>query len=67
MSGTAPSAAMFKPKRAGANPKLECSNAGYTRMIRELLALVLPQAGGEAPAEKGVMREQLQGGDLVRV
>ena len=40
-SGTAPSASKFNPKRSKGDDKLECSNAGYTKMIRELLALVL--------------------------
>ena len=40
-SKDAPAASAFDPKEATSNPKLECSNAGYTKMIRELLALVL--------------------------
>ena len=40
-SKDAPPASAFNPKDSTANPKLECSNAGYTKMIRELLALVL--------------------------
>ena len=34
-------ATSFDVKFADGNPKLECSNSGYTKMIRELLALVL--------------------------
>merc|ERR1719327_722043 len=56
----APSAAMFKPKRAGANPKLECSNAGYTRMIRELLALVLFLATFAKETFAAMLPENLQ-------
>ena len=36
-----PTANQFNPKFADGNPKLECSNTGYTKMVRELLALVL--------------------------
>ena len=36
-----PTAASFTPKQSKGDPKLQCSNAGYTKMIRELLALVL--------------------------
>ena len=38
---TAPTVAQLTPKISKGNVKLECSNSGYTKMIRELLALVL--------------------------
>ena len=36
-----PTADSFIPKQSKGDPKLQCSNAGYTKMVRELLALVL--------------------------
>lgn len=41
MSGESPKASEFEPKRSKGDEKLECSNAGYTKMVREILALVL--------------------------
>merc|ERR1712072_1396451 len=37
----APTAAQLTPKMSKGDKKLECSNSGYTKMTRELLALVL--------------------------
>ena len=38
---TAPTASQFTAKKSKGDEKLECSNQGYTKMVRELLALVL--------------------------
>jgi len=40
-SDESPPASDFEAKKSKGDPKLECSNSGYTKMIRELLALVL--------------------------
>ena len=40
-TGTAPPPSDFTPKKSKGDSKLECSNSGYTKMVRELLALVL--------------------------
>ena len=38
---TKPNNANLSPKTSKSNPKLECSNAGFTKMVREIFALVL--------------------------
>ena len=38
---TKPSDANLSPKFSKGNIKLECSNAGFTKMVRELFALIL--------------------------
>ena len=40
-NNTKPSDSQLTPKKSKGDAKLTCSNQGYTKMIRELLALVL--------------------------
>ena len=40
-STDSPAASSFTPTYSKGDEKLECSNTGYTKMVRELLALVL--------------------------
>ena len=36
-----PSDTNLTPKTSKSNPKLECSNSGFTKMVRELVALLI--------------------------
>jgi hypothetical protein len=57
---TAPSASQFTPKVSKGNVKLECSNSGYTKMVRELLALVLFLATFAKETFSAMLPENLQ-------